>query len=116
MKANDTILFRFTAREDDGTIIPLTGVEIVWMLARSKDSTPILVKNTLDAEIRIVDAAGGRFNVELARAETAGFAGQYYHEAKIIVWPKIWTVYSGNLEFENALAIPADLLARLATP
>ena len=116
MKAGSTTLFRFTAREDDGTIIPLTGVEIVWLLARSKDSTPLLEKNTLDGEVVIVDAAAGRFNVELTREETAAFSGQYYHEAKIVIWPKIWTVYSGTLEFETGLSIPAELLARLATP
>lgn len=116
MKANDTILFRFTAREDNGEIIPLAGVEIVWMLARSKDSTPLIVKNSLDSEVQIVDAVGGRFNVELTREETAAFSGQYYHEAKIVIWPKIWTVYSGTLDFETGLSIPAELLARLATP
>ena len=112
MKANDTILFRFTAREDNGEIISLTGVGIVWMLARSKNSTPLIVKNSLDSEVVIVDAAGGRFNVELSRAETEALDGQYYHEAKIIIWPKMWTVYSGDIEFEKALAIPADLLTR----
>ena len=112
MKANDTILFRFTAREDDGAIIPLVGVGIVWMLARSKDSTPLIIKNSLDSEVQIVDAAGGRFNVELSRTETAALDGQYYHEAKIIIWPKMWTVYSGDIEFEKALSIPADLLTR----
>lgn len=116
MKAGSTTLFRFTAREDDGTLIPLVGVEIVWMLARSKDSTPILVRSTLDTEITIVDPANGRFDVELTKEETAGFSGQYYHEAKIVAWPKIWTVYSGTLEFETSLNIPAALLTRLATP
>jgi len=116
MKTNDTLLFRFTAREDDGTIIPLTGVEIVWMLSRTADMPPILVKSTLDSEIQIVDAAGGKFNIEIPREETAILSGQYIHEAKIIMWPKMWTVYSGRIEFENAISIPTTLLLRLAPP
>lgn len=113
MKALDTLLFRFTAREDDGSVIPLTGTVIVWMFARDKKSTPLIVKNSLDSHIQIVDAAGGKFNVELSRDETAALDGQYYHEAKIIVWPRVWTVYSGTLEFEKALVIPGELMTRV---
>ncbi len=113
MKAGSTVLFRFTAREDDGTIIPLVDVEVVWILARDAASTPILVKSSLDSEIPFVDPANGKFTVELSREETAVLNGPYIHEAKIVAWPRLWTVYSGDIEFEKALSIPQELLDRI---
>lgn len=114
MKSGSDVLFRFTARESDGTIIPLVDVELVWMLSRSFTSEPILTKNSLDSEIQIVDPANGKFSVELTSEETALLNGQYVHEAKLISWPRVWSVFSGDLEFTKSLPVPQELLDRIA--
>ena len=113
MKAGDTVTMRFTAREEDGTLINITNMAIVWQMAREGSPNALLVKSTTNSTVNITDGANGKFEVELTPEETVDLIGDYYHEAKVVEWPKLWTVYSGTVAFEKAMPLPDDVIAAL---
>ena len=113
MKSGDTVTIRFTAREADGSLINITGMEIVWQLAREGATDPVLVKSVTDTTVTITDGAGGKFEIKLTPDETVDLLGDYYHEAKVVDWPDIWTVFSDTIKFEKALPLPDAIVAAL---
>jgi len=102
MYAGDYITFEFTAKEESGAVINLTGMTLKWALGRTKNGPKLLTK-TVGAGIVIIDAATGRFNVSLAEADTINFEGDYYHEAKLFDTTKPYTIFAGTISFEKTL-------------
>jgi hypothetical protein len=75
--AGDTLTLQVTAKETDGTIIPLSGAELVYGLAEDKNSTPVFTKDTTNGGIQINEASNGKFRVEIEPADTESLKGTF---------------------------------------
>ena len=94
---DETIAFETT--DDSGDPIELSGVGITWALATSRRADEPTLEATRDAGITVIDAATGRFDVELDSSETATLASRsYYHEVELVDDEgDVTTVFSGFL-------------------
>jgi len=82
--AGDDDRLEITVRTASGDPVSLTGVSLVWALARSSRKTPELIKRSADSGIEVIDAEGGRCDVILDAADTADLGGlTYYHELQL---------------------------------
>lgn len=102
MYAGDYITLDFTAKEESGAALNLTGLTLKWSLGRTSDGPPLLTK-TIGSGITVTDAAAGKFKVELDQADTQKFSGAYYHEAKAFNVSRPYTIFTGQITFETTL-------------
>ena len=102
MYAGEYITLEFTAKEESGSVLNLTGLTLKWSLGR-KSEGPALLTKTSGAGITITDAAAGKFKVEMDPADTQKFSGEYYHEAKAFDGTRPYTLFAGQITFEPTL-------------
>lgn len=102
MYAGDYITMEFTAKEENGSALNLTGLTLKWSLGR-KSEGPALLTKTDGAGITVTDAAAGKFTVTLDPQDTLKFNGDYYHEAKAFDGTRPYTIFAGELSFEPTL-------------
>lgn len=102
MYAGDYITLDFTAKEESGAALNLTGLTLKWSLGRTSDG-PALLTKTVGTGITVTDAAAGKFKVELDPADTQKFSGDYYHEAKAFNVSRPYTIFTGQITFETTL-------------
>lgn len=82
--AGDSDRLEITIRDAAGNPVDLSGVDIVWGLARTGRSEPQLTKSTNDGGITVVDASAGRIDVAIAPEDTADLGGlSYYQELQL---------------------------------
>ena len=80
---HETIAFEIT--DASGDPIDLSGVGITWALATTSRADDPTLEATRDAGITVIDAAAGRFDVELDSSETATLVPRsWYHEVELV--------------------------------
>jgi hypothetical protein len=88
MFSGDTKVIRVTATDENGAPLDLSGVDIIWALAKKAGGVPIFTKD-IGNGISIVDAAAGIFEINLAPIDTDTLKGSFYHEAQMTVAPSL---------------------------
>lgn len=91
MSAGAGLILKITVFDEAGAPLPLAGTQAVtWKLARSARSTTAVLTKTLgDGATVITDDAAegganaGRLNVQIDPADSAGLAGEYFHECTL---------------------------------
>lgn len=105
MFKGDTKVLEVTVKDQDDAVVDISGTLIKWQLAKkSKDTTALISKSTVDGSITIVDGPNGRFNVLLEPEDTEELpAKAYYHEAEVNDGGLISTVMTGTATLVETL-------------
>jgi hypothetical protein len=81
--AGDKFTITISATKQDGSVFPLSGASIDFVLvAKSDESTPVISKS-IGSGVTIVDAGNGVFSVTFDTDDTAGLTGAHIFEAVI---------------------------------
>lgn len=100
MFEGDTHTLEVTVRDEAGGVVDITGVDILWWMAKSNKSVlpaDIYIEKEVGLGITIVNGPAGRFNVLILPVDTEGRGGKsYYHEAEIDDAGVISTVLVGT--------------------
>jgi len=102
--SGDDFIMRATAKDKQGVIVDITGVTINWNMRERDVTGAIILSKVTPTEINIVDAAAGRFNVNIDAVDTAALLLKYYfHEGQI-------TDGSGNIttSFQGMIQLIQD--------
>lgn len=106
MFEGDTFTLRATVRDEAGSIVDITGVDISWWLAKTNKSTgaDVYAQKTVGSGVEIVDGPAGRFDVTIESPDTEGRGGKtLYHEAEIDDGGVVSTVLVGKAKIKPAL-------------
>jgi hypothetical protein len=96
MFSGDTKVLQITVTDEAGAAIDLTGVDLVWVLAKKVTAAPLVTKE-IGTGITITDAAAGKFEVAIAPADTENIKGDYYHECQMDAGGAISTIMTGKV-------------------
>ncbi len=102
--SGNTIWLQIEMEDCDGETVSIASAqEIIYKLARTPDSTPIITK-TLGIGITMLPG-GTSFMIKLDATDTEPLVGLYYHEARLtdIAGNLSTTFYSYNFEFSKNL-------------
>ncbi len=83
MRSGDFMPIEVTVKDEAGVVVDITSFTIKWGLYDGPILGAELFVYTIGSGIVVVDAANGRFDVQIAKADTIALAGRYYHEAEI---------------------------------
>ena len=91
MSAGDARILKVTVFDENGDPLPLAGATVViWKLARTARSTPVVTKELNDGVTIITDAAAageancGRLDVVIDTADSAPLDGEYVHDCRVV--------------------------------
>lgn len=74
-----------TVKDQNGTVINLTGATIRWVLLNPARATLLYKDNTPSKGITITDAVNGLCSIKIDTKDTQNLsAGSYSHEARVI--------------------------------
>jgi hypothetical protein len=105
--AGDTQTLEITVVDELGQPLDITGATVRWWASSSPYVRPPAIKKETGSGVTLVDAAHGRFNVELAAADTEALrAGPVYYEVEIDDDGRVNTVLSGAFNVKPALIVP----------
>ena len=105
--AGDNRTYVITVHDQQGQAIDLTGATAFWRLAKSAKAAADLVSKASATGGIVLDEVGGtwRLSVFLDHADTVNIPpGEYYHEARVILDSKLYTVAVGMVEIKSTLS------------
>ena len=98
MWSGDDKTITVTVVDGDGTAQDITAATISYKLQPAVDDATGAITKTVGSGVTITNAAGGIFTVDIAAANTASFAGIYYHECQVTSsGGVVSTVFVGNV-------------------
>lgn len=80
--AGDSRKYKYTVRDLNKALVNITGATISWKLGLTENGAPTFTK-TVGSGITIVDGPNGRFDVDVATADTSTISGDFKYEAKM---------------------------------
>lgn len=105
MFEGDSKVLNVTVRDTLGALVDLTGVTIIFALAKNAKSEPLFTK-AVGSGITIPDPEGGVFEVVLDPENTRGLKGKLYYEAEVNDAGTLSTVLTGWVAFLESLIDP----------
>lgn len=91
MAAGDSKVLKVTVTDEAGSALPLAGTSsVVWRMARTARSLPVLSKTIADGVTIITDQAAqgeancGRIDIRIESAESAPLDGEYFHDCHLV--------------------------------
>ena len=98
MWSGDDKTITVTVTDSAGAAQDITLATITYKLQPAVDDATGVVTKTVGAGVTITVPASGIFTVDLDPVDTAGFAGDYYHEAQVTsAGGVVATVLVGNV-------------------
>ncbi len=83
MRSGDFMPIEVTVKDELDAVVDITGHTIKWGLYDGPVIGSELFVYTIGSGIVVVDAANGRFDVQIAKTDTIALAGRYHHEAEL---------------------------------
>lgn len=102
MMRGDARQMKVTAKDEDGQLLPLTGLTISYVISK-KVGAEALTTKTIGSGITVTDAPNGAFTIDLLKSDTSTKIGEHYHECQLVGADpqKPYTLFTGSITFQK---------------